>query len=353
MRGAKEGTSLATLIAEAIPVCQEAERRCPRRGAGRKPVSPDWVVALLIMVAVLKRKKSKSAQYRFIHHHRAALSKALGGAPLPRRSTYFERYRRAAGLMEMAIRIQGEWAVRDGLAQPQRVAIDKSVIAARGRRWHHQYLAERGGYPRGADRESTWTRTPHDGWIQGYAFEVVVTAQPNGVVWPLLASAHRACDREARTSLAKLRALPSATQHVMADSAYDTNDCTDAVEGSPRRPGRRFVCPIYHRGCRSKKAVPTPRRGKRLRWVKRRQERDSYVKSLQGKRLLTLRSISVEPFNARLKALFELEDTVWHRGLGNNQTQLLAAIANYQLLLRHNHRCGNNNGQIQWILDAL
>lgn len=352
MLSAKDGTSLATLIQQAIPVCQEAERRCPRRGAGRKPVSPDWVLTLLIMVAVLKRRKSKSAQFRFIHHHRILLAKLLGGVPLPGRSTYFARYRRAARLMEMAVQIQGEWAVRDGLALPQRVAIDKSVIAAKGRRWHARHVPER-GYPRGADRESTWTRTPHDGWIQGYAFEVVVTAQSNGVVWPLLASANRASEREPRTAPAKLRQLPVSTCHVMADSAYDTNDCTEAVEGSPRQKHRRFVCPVYRRGRKARGPVSTPRRGTRLGWVKRRQERDAFVKTMRGKRLLMLRSTSVEPFNARLKSLFELEDSVWHRGLGNNQTQLLAAIACYQLLLRHNYYCGRTNGQVQWILDAL
>jgi len=43
----------------------------------------------------------------------------------------------------------------------------------------------------------------------------------------------------------------------------------------------------------------------------------------------------------------------WHRGLENNQTQTLAAIFAYQLLVRYNHRCGNRNGQLRWILDAL
>jgi hypothetical protein len=51
--------------------------------------------------------------------------------------------------------------------------------------------------------------------------------------------------------------------------------------------------------------------------------------------------------------LFELNDSVWHRGLDNNQTQLLAALFGCQTLLRYNHRQGNDNGQVQWILDML
>ena len=61
----------------------------------------------------------------------------------------------------------------------------------------------------------------------------------------------------------------------------------------------------------------------------------------------------VEPFDEWFKSLFELDDRVWHRGLDNNQTQLLAALFAYQVLVRYNHRRGNDNGQVHWILDTL
>jgi hypothetical protein len=50
----------------AVPIVQEAERQCPRTGPGAKPEIPDWFIGALIMVAVLKRKKSKSSQFRFL-----------------------------------------------------------------------------------------------------------------------------------------------------------------------------------------------------------------------------------------------------------------------------------------------
>jgi hypothetical protein len=61
----------------------------------------------------------------------------------------------------------------------------------------------------------------------------------------------------------------------------------------------------------------------------------------------------VEPFNSWLKTLFQLEDRVWHRGLDNNRTQLLAAIFLYQLLLKINRRRGNKNCRTKWLLDGL
>lgn len=63
---AKEGARLAVLVQMAVPICQQAEREHPRTGRGRKPTIPDWVIAVLIMVAVLKRRKAKRAQYRFV-----------------------------------------------------------------------------------------------------------------------------------------------------------------------------------------------------------------------------------------------------------------------------------------------
>ena len=72
------GTCLASLVKMAVPLCQQAERECPRTGPGRKPEIADWVLAVLIMVAVMKRKKSKSAQYRFLDEHRRELAELLG-----------------------------------------------------------------------------------------------------------------------------------------------------------------------------------------------------------------------------------------------------------------------------------
>ena len=59
--------ALPALVALAVPACRQAELDCPRRGPGRPPDIPDWLVAVLIFVALLCRKKTKSAQYRFLY----------------------------------------------------------------------------------------------------------------------------------------------------------------------------------------------------------------------------------------------------------------------------------------------
>lgn len=349
------GTCLASLVKMAVPLCQQAERECPRTGPGRKPDIADWVLAVLIMVAVLKRKKSKSAQYRFLDEHRRELQALLGTNKFPARSTYFDRYRRAHRLFTQAIKLQGERALAEGIVDATVVAADKSLIAARGPLWHKSNR-KKNRVPkglRGVDRDSDWGRSKHDGWVQGYSFEVVVSATKNSPVFPLLASADTASAKETTTFDQKIDNLPESTKNVVADSGYDSNHVAERIEYSTesRRTGRRFLCPENKRGSKDKsgrKPVQPRNESHRRRLVRR-----QFYSSRRGKAIYCRRSQTVEPFNEWFKALFELEDRVWHRGLENNRTQLLAALFAYGLLVRYNHRRGNENGQIRWIIDTL
>jgi hypothetical protein len=310
-------------------------------------------MATLIMIAILKRRKSKSAQYRFLSAHRAELATWLGNDRFPARTTYFERYRRAQVLFCTAIALQGQQAVRDGLADASTVAIDKSLLMARGPRWN-QTDRRRGVIPkrlRGVDRDSQWAHTKSRGWVQGYSYEVVVSAGKSGMVFPLLASADTAKASEAETALTKLPHVPKETNAVLADSAYDSGRIHEQVEGTPQRPtGRRFYCPVVARG-RAPRGASRPHVANPQR--KRRQQR---MQTPKARRIFARRSATVEPFHDWFKAAFELDRTVWHRGLDNNRTQLLAALCAYQLLVRYLNRGRpkkHQNGQIQKLLDAL
>ena len=220
---AKGGTHVATLVRMAMPLCKQAEREHPRTGPGRKPDHPDWLLAVLIMIAVVKRKKTKSAQFRWIHNHRNELKKMLGVKKLPSRTTYFDRYHRAHELLTYAIELQGKQAIDEGITDPASVAADKSLVAARGPKWHKSDR-QKNRIPkrlRGVDRDSTWGYSKHDGWVQGYSFEVVVSSTKNSTVFPLLASVSTACEKETTSFEPKIGHLPKETKNVLADSGYD------------------------------------------------------------------------------------------------------------------------------------
>jgi hypothetical protein len=337
-------TALQDLVALAVPLCQEAERAAPRTGPGRPPEIPDWLLAALIFIALLCRKKTKSAQYRFLCERRADLVAWLGSDRFPARSTYFDRYRRAHRLFRAAIRLQGRRAVAEGLADPEIVAVDKSLVEGLGPPWHKSDRAQ-GAVPAGVDRDTTWGYSEHQGWVQGYSYEVVVTATAGGVVWPLLASVDTASASEAATFGCKITRLPDGTHYVTADSAYDIDDFHQEVEEDKegRPTGRRFVCPENPRNGTGQKRGPAQAR---------RQRRRQFLAGRRGRKVYRQRSRTVEPFHEWLARAFEL-DRVWHRGLDNNRTQLLGAIFAYQVLLRYNHQRGASNGQVKAILDRL
>jgi hypothetical protein len=352
---AKAGTCLATLVKMALPLCQQAEHRCPRTGPGKPPDFPDWMMALLIMVAILKQKKTKSAQYRFLAEHRRDLKAWLGMKRWPVRSTYFQRYRRAHRLFRAAITLQGEKAVDEGVADPEVAAVDKSLMAARGPLWHKRNR-QHNRIPKGlhgVDRESTWGYSQHDGWVQGYSFEVVVSATSGSPVFPLAATVDTASAKETQTFAEKLEELPEQTDYMLADSGYDSNELGEHLEydAKGQRTGRRFLCPENRRGSKQPATGQPPK--PRDEPHRRRLARKKFLKSRKGKRLYARRSQTVEPFNDWFKGLFELDHRVWHRGLDNNRTQILAAIFIYQLLVRYNQRRGHENGQVKWLMDGL
>lgn len=353
---AKDGTCLAKLVRMATPILRAAQTQCPRTGPGRHPEFPDWKIATLIMVAVLKKRKSKSAQYRYLWPHRAKFMRWLGLKHFPARSTYFKRYAKAHRILPAAIDLQGRQALKEGVTTAQSIAIDKSLLGSRGRpgpgkKRRSQIKASE---LRGVDRQADWGFSPYHGWTYGYSYEVMTTADAGSVHLPLVASTDTASASEYVSCEPKLAHLPQQTRYVLVDGGYDCNRFGDRVEWDEwgRRTGRRFICPRNRRTGkgrpRSWRTAIKEREAQSRRWA-----RLDFYDSPRGRKLYAQRGQSVEPLHERLKSLFELSQHVWHRGLGNNKTQLLSAVFCYQLLLRHNFRCGRRNAQVQWIVECL
>lgn len=357
-RFARDGRHLADLVSEATVVCRAADDSLPkaRRRPGRPDTYTQWQIASLIFIAVARRCKSKSSQYRFLTQHRDELGPllrdalSLEDAALPSRATYMRRYQRAHAVFRRAIKVGGRRALQEHAADAHAVAIDKSLIAARGPRPPRARQRPKAG----VDPDAAFGKSAHDGWVWGYSYEVAVSAGNDGVVMPLLASADRANMSEHRTGIAKVPDLPPSARDVLVDGGYEDNAIGEAVEYTPhgKRTGRRLLCPMQRRG--GKPCVgKTVRKGRRERLRRHRATRHQFMQSPRGKRLFARRKQTVEPFNQWFKHLFDLEDRVWHRGLDNNRTMLLAALFCYQTLQRYNHACGHRDGQVNWILDSL
>lgn len=317
--------------------------------------SSEWQIAVLIFVAILRGRKSKSSQWRFLQEHTQALLSDLGPTleleQLPSRATYMRRYQYAHRVYELAIEIGGRLALMHHVSDARVVAVDKSMIAARGRPGHRHLKEPR---PKSVDIDAGWGKSAHDGWVWGYSYEVVVCAGKNERILPLLASASKAGTNEHRSFAPKIARLPRSTRYILGDAGYDGNDFAEAIEYDARgKPTHRhFITPMIARG--GKPAVgQTKAKGRRERRRQHRMLRARFLDSVKGRRLYKRRLCSVEPFNQWLKERFALEHRVWHRGMNNNRTMLLAAIFIYQSLQRYSAAQGHRDGAVQWILDAL
>lgn len=304
---AKADKLLSELVKLAIPMLQQAERET-KRGRGARPVFPDWVMAAMIMIVVLKKKKSKTAQFRYLSERRGDIAQWLDCLKFPSRASYDRRYRRAHQIYTTAIRLQGEQAIKEGIVDPEVVAGDKSLIHVKGQPWHVRFKRV-GKVPAGVDTQAGWGYSDHDDWVYGFAYEVVVTATPGTVVFPLLASCASANTSEARTFPDKVPRLPQGTKKVLLDNGYDTNYLGELIEfdeqGLPT--GRRLLCPPNPRNNQRPKTKPGGADASRAHSRKLRTERIMRYQSKKGRRLYARRGKTVEPFNQWFKSLFELD----------------------------------------------
>lgn len=349
-----EDTPRRLLIDMAVTIVQSTAHAIgpyqPRR-PGRPHTYHDGHIAALLLIALLAGRRSKAGQHRYLYARRDRLTRQLSIPTFPVASTYAARYTSAWRLLSWAVIAQGMVALDEHVADAQHVAVDKTLFTARGMPWSKQDRQRR-RLPTGrylCDTQAAWGYSGRHGWVWGYGMETVVTATDHGPVLPLIVSVDTANVSEHRSFADKIPWLPNAVQAVLADSGYDNNRFADRIE---QTPGRRFLCPPQPRAHRPEPGRSV-HRGRRERSRRRRWARYRFYRSKQGQRLYARRSLSVEPWHAWFKRLFDVQHRVRHRGLNNNRTHLTACVLLYQLLLRYNHRQGQRNAKIQTILDTL
>src|SRR5919205_3682177 len=100
------------------------------------------------------------------------------------------------------------------------VAIDSTVLRARGGVWHKKDR-EAGGVPHSSiDTEAHWTKSGWHGWVDGWKLHIVATV---AAVWiPLAAelTAANAADNEIAPAL--MCRLPAEVRYVLGDRHYNT-----------------------------------------------------------------------------------------------------------------------------------
>ncbi len=289
----------------------------PTRGRGRPKVYTDrlFLKALVIMIvrhlhtvhellAVLEQPTPE------MQHLRTLLTEQ---GKFPTRRTWERRLAALPATLpaqigclgrHLAVRIQ-PWA-DCGRA----VAIDSTVLRARGGVWHKQDR-EAGVVPHTSiDTEAHWTKSGWHGWVYGWKLHIVATVAK---VWiPLAAelTPANAADNEVAPDL--LWRIPAEVRFVLGDKHY--ND------------------PEFHALCaEDERCLVTTRPG-------RYPHTDDGV---EVRRIFhKLRSTAIENFNEQFKGIFDGHQQVPTRGLTNTRRFALGAILVYQLTLWYRHEHG-------------
>jgi hypothetical protein len=183
------------------------------------------------------------------------------------------------------------------------VAIDSTVLRARGGVWHQKNRAA-GVVPHTSiDTEAHWTKSGRHGWVYGWKLHVVATVA--GVWIPLAANLTPAKRTDSDEALLLLPELPAEVRYVLGDRHYNTPEVREMCE----QADRSLVTSQYGR-------YPHTDDGVEVRRI-----------------FHKLRSTAIENFNEQFKGIFDGHDQVPTKGVTNTRRFALGAVFVYQLTL--------------------
>jgi hypothetical protein len=289
----------------------------PRRG--RPPKYPERLFLKAVVIMLVRDVATVDGLLAMLVQptmEMAALRERLTvDGRFPSRRTWERRLQALPGTLPARIACLGSHLVT--LIEPwaacgRAVAIDSTVLQARGGVWHKKHR-EAGVVPHTSiDTEAHWTKSGWHGWVYGWKLHLVTTV---AAVWiPLAAelTPANAADNEVAPRL--LQVLPSAVRFVLGDTSYQDPALHEACAAADR------LLVATRRG-----AYPHTDDGVEVRSV-----------------FHKLRSLAIENFNEQFKGIFDVHGSVPTRGLVRTQRFALGAVFVYQLALLHRFEHGQD-----------
>jgi hypothetical protein len=197
------------------------------------------------------------------------------------------------------------------------VAIDSTVLRARGGVWH-KTDKEAGVVPHSSiDTQAGWTYSGWHGWVYGWKLHLACTVA--GVWIPLAAKLTPANASDGRIAPLLIEELPYEARFVLGDTHYNAPNVRQACLAR-----EMFLVASGRRG-----PYPHTDPGVEVRRI-----------------LHRLRHVAIENLNEHFKALFEAHGAVPTRGRLDTARFALGAVFVYQLALlyRHERDSGANRG---------
>ena len=251
----------------------------------------------------------------------------------PHRTTLSRRFKQLPLVLREQIRGLHADFVAEGVTLVDAMSVDSSLMHAHGNVWHKKQR-DKGELPScgNIDTEAHWGKSGCGEWVYGYRVHCLVSSCSDAAL-PCDVEVASANVKDARVFKHQLApSIPEATQVLLGDGGFDEGGCYELCD----EKDISLVAPI------KAKANTPPDRLERARLYNDPEVRSTFA----------LRKTTVEPFQGRLKSLFELE-YLCVKGFRNVRTLVILATLAYLLLAKLNHRLGLDILKLQDTLIAI
>jgi hypothetical protein len=292
-----------------------------KKKRGRPYVYHPTVIVRCLVVRLWLRLDSNRALHGFLamdyYPYNRKILKACGLTSLPDRRTFDRRLSTISVDIKERIGAMAVLFVKEKFVDPYIVAIDSTLLRAKGHLWHKSSMIE-GVVPRsGIDTDARWGFSHSKGWIFGYKLHI--TASTGSLIVPLSADFTTANVQDNQMYNPMISSSPSSlsteTCFMIGDSGYDDHKLYDL---STKR-GFELVCPVQ-------RYKNTP--NNRLELIE-------FYESELGQIIYSWRSKSIEPLIEHIKDVFKI-DPLPIRGYQKASGITLLSVLLYQIIVYYN-----------------
>ena len=289
-----------------------------KRRRGRPYVYPPTVILRCFVVKIWLRLDSNRALHDYLamdyYPYNRKILRACGLTRLPDRRTFDRRLSTISADIKEKIAAMANLFVKEKLVDPYIVAIDSTLLRAKGHLWHRSSM-NKGVVPRsGIDTDAKWGFSHTRGWIFGYKLHLI--SSTGSLIVPLSADFTRANIYDNQMYPAVTSSLPHGTRYMAADLGYDDHKLYNlSIER-----GFELVCPVSE--------IYNHTSSDRLQLI-------NFYDSELGYTIHSWRSISVEPLIEHIKDVFKV-DPLPVRGYQKASGMVLLSVLLYQIIVYYN-----------------
>jgi hypothetical protein len=274
---------------------------------------------------------SNNALHEFLgmdYAYNKKIMKLCGLTQIPDRRTFDRRLKTISTDIKERMATMTSLFIHEKMIDPYIVAIDSTLLKARGHVWHKSSI-NKGIVPRsGIDTDARWGFSHTKGWIFGYKLHLI--SNTGSTIVPLAADFTTANVQDNQMynpmiSPSSSSPLSLETCYIIGDSGYDGHKLYDLSVAK----GFQLVCPVQ-------RYAHTP--ANRL-------EQINFYESELGQAIYSWRSKSIEPLIEHLKQVFRI-DPLPVRGYYNAAGIVLVSVLLYQILVYHNLRTRHHQQQL-------